>query len=283
MSDRPQQSILQLLPEVYRQEPAITFLTSFLAPLQGLLDDLADEIEVGLPELFDLDATPPAVVSKNHPPDEIDELTFRCLRFLAGWVGLPLRPPPACSVEWNRAFLLRALPLLPLRGTVPGIDALLRAWLAGDIVDPAGTPILLVTDLSPTVNGGSSSFQLGETSTLGVDTVAGLGPDSYLVVDVIPQPHLPLLRHPVGLDSLRLAALALLDAERPAHVHGELRIRGHTMQLAPPGDPANWFDKKQPYARLGEPRGAEPDGTALVWDDPWVSHFPDKTVRGSQW
>lgn len=281
MSEPAGQRILELLPEVYRQDPG--FLGRFLAPMQRLLDELAEEIEVGLPELFDLEATPPAVVARNHPQDRVAELTFRCLAFLAGWVGLALRPPPARSVDWNRGFLLRALPLLPLRGTLPGIDGLLRAWLADDIIDPSpGPQVLLITDLSPHVNGGESAFQLGATSTLGVDTVAGSGPDSYLVVDLVVRPDLPLLRHPVGVDSLRLAALALLDAERPAHVHGELRIRGHTMQLAPPGDPATWGDAS-PYARLGEPRGAEPDGTALVWDDPWVSYFPDEAVRGSEW
>jgi hypothetical protein len=116
-----------------------------------------------------------------------------------------------------------------------------------------------------------------------VDSIAGAGPEFYLVVDLVVRPELPLLRHPVGIDSLRLAALALLEAERPAHVHGELRIRGHTLQLAPPGDPSEWGDDETPYARLGEPRGDEPDGTALVWDHPWVSYFPDKTVRGSEW
>jgi hypothetical protein len=281
MSEPTGQDLLELLPEVYRQEPG--FLARFLAPMQRLLDELAEEIQVGLPELFDLDATPPVVVSRNHPLDRVEELTFGCLAFLAGWVGLSLRPPPARSVDWNRGFLLRALPLLPQRGTLPGIDGLLRAWLADDIVDPAPGPVvLLTTDLSSRVNGGGSAFQLGATATLGVDTVAGPGPDSYLVVDLVVRPDLPLLRHPVGVDSLRLAALALLDAERPAHVHGELRIRGHTMQLAPPGDPADWGDAP-PYARLGEPRGAEPDGTALVWDDPWVSYFPDEAVRGSEW
>jgi hypothetical protein len=285
MGDRPEQRVLELLPEVFRRPPGGDFLARFLAPMQQLLDDLADEIELGLPELFDLRSTPPEVVARHHPEDGLADVTFRCLAFLAGWVGLALRPPPARSIEWNRQFLLRALPLLPLRGTLPGIDGLLRAWLADDLVDPGPpeAPILLVTDLSPHVNGGSSSFQVGETSTLGVDTVAGLGPDSYLVVDVVVRRDLPLLRHPVGVDSLRLAGLALLEAERPAHVHGELRIRGHTMQLAPPGGPATWGDDAPPYARLGEPRGDEPDGTALVWDDPWVSHFPDDTVRGSEW
>lgn len=278
---------MSVLPDVFAEPPGADLLTRILEPLQTVLDDLADEVELAIPELFDLATTPPALIRRLHPVDQVDEVTYACLAFLAGWVGLTLRPPPARSLQWNRQYLLRALHLLPMRGTLPGIDGLLRAWLADDIVDPVphdeGGPILIATDLSPHTNGAGSSFQLNETASLGVDTVLGPGPDSFVVIDLVLRSQVALLRCPVGVDALRRAALSLLDAERPAHVHGELRLRGHTMQLAPPGAPDTWGDAAPPYARLADPDSSVPNGTAMVWADPWVARFPDKTLKGSEW
>lgn len=285
--------LLDLLPEIYRGGESGRLLARFLQPFEELLLDLHEEIvgnptapgQGGLAELFSLETTPPQALSRNHADPEA--FTFAVLSFLGSWVGLPLRPPPARSAEWNRAFLSRAIPQLPRRGTLTGLDGMLRAWLTGDIVDPdPATPsaarTVLVSDLISDVNGAESVFRLDETATLGVDTVVGEGPESYLVVDLVVEPAEPLLRHPVGVDALRRAALAMVELERPLAVHGELRIRGHTMQLAPPIDPSAW-EGEAVYARLADPDITEPDGTALLWDDAWVVLFPDETSKGPAW
>lgn len=285
--------LLGLLPEIYRDGESGRLLAQFLQPFEELLLDLHEEIvgdstspgQGGLPDLFDLEVTPPQALSRNHADPEA--FTFAALSFLGSWVGLPLRPPPARSAEWNRTFLSRAIPLLPRRGTLPGLGGMLRAWLDGDIVDPDPAPlsdarVLLVSDLVSDVNGAESVFRLDESATLGVDTVLGEGPESYVVVDLVVEPAEPLLRHPVGVDALRRAALAMVEMERPLAVHGELRIRGHTMQLAPPGDPSAW-EGEAVYARLADPDIAEPEGTALLWDDAWVVRFPDETSKGPAW
>lgn len=291
--DRKAIDLLALMPEVYRDGDGGP-LARFLQPFEELLLDLHEEIiggdstvpgEGGLAELFDLTSAPPRALSRNHADPEA--FTFTALAFLGSWVGLPLRPPPARSPEWNRTFLTRAIPLLPLRGTLPGIDGMLRAWLAGDIVDPepvapTASRMLLVSDLQSDVNGADSVFRLDESATLGVDTVLGEGPEAYLVVDLVVDPEAPLLRHPVGVDALRRAALAMIDLERPLPVHGELRVRGHPMQLAPPGDPSTWQGDAV-YAQLADPDIAEPHGTALLWDDAWVVLFPDETSKGPAW
>ena len=52
----------------------------------------------------------------------------------------------------------------------------------------------------------------------------------------------------------------LLDAEKPAYTYYQLRVRAHTMQLAP----LRRCDerKEEIYAQVGE--------TTLLWDEPWV-------------
>jgi hypothetical protein len=283
---------LDLLPEVFQLDDAgRDFLEHFLRPFERLFAHLllqieGDETTPGLGGVFDLSATPPSSLRSWESVEQREQFTFACLSFLAGWVGLRLRPAPARSTAWNRRFFLRALPWLPFRGTVAGIDGLLRAWLADDIVDtPSNVEprFVVVTDLTPQVNGASSVFQLGEVSTLGVDTVLGSGPPWFIVVDLVTRSEVALLRHPVGVDALRLAALTILEDERPAHVQGELRIRGHAMQLAPGGPSGDWADEADAFARLGEPRGEQPFGTALLWGDPWTVRFPDPALGRTTW
>jgi hypothetical protein len=67
------------------------------------------------------------------------------------------------------------------------------------------------------------------------------------------------LLKPVGLHALQQAAWFLLDTEKPAHTYSQLRVRAHSMQLAPPSvdEIAGGVD-----AQLGN--------TTLLWDEPWV-------------
>src|SRR5439155_13730620 len=91
---------------------------------------------------------------------------------------------------------------------------------------------------------------------LGVNTVLGEGGPFFFLVDLTTDPALQELRHPAGLGVLQRAARLLLDAEKPAYTYYQLRVRAHTMQLAPAGVVENI------YAQVGK--------TTLLWDGPWV-------------
>ncbi|MEK7995425.1 MAG: hypothetical protein AAB403_16615, partial [Planctomycetota bacterium] len=62
------------------------------------------------------------------------------------------------------------------------------------------------------------------------------------------------------LDAFQRAARYLLDIEKPAHSYYQLRVRAHTMQLAP-GEDAGRV-KGEVYAQVGL--------TTLLWEEPWV-------------
>ena len=259
-------SIVEYLPEVYRTGGGV--LEPFLAPIQQMFDELnavvsgAPDGTGGLPDLFAPGTTPPPQLG--HPGGE----PFAFLAYLAGWLAIPLRPEK--PVDWNRRYLSRAIELAAVRGTLPGVDGLLRAWLAGDLLEVAGPrPLLLVTDLSSPTNGVDTVFQLDAHSVLGVETVLGEGPGHFFVADLVVDPTVRDLRGPVGLDALQRSARALLDAEKPADTYYELRVRGRTMQLAPadPGDAR----PDETYAQLEDPLAQPPvTGTTLPWDQPWV-------------
>jgi len=231
------------------------FLQAFLAPFESLFEELQAKIEGrpaapgtiprqgGIPDLFAWDQTPPAqfaqagvgLATGADAQAAASARAYQFLSYLADWTGIALRPER--SVAWNRQFLGRALALNLLRGTSAGLDALLRAWLSGDLLQTT-PPALILTDLTRTVNEADTAFQLDVTSVLGVQTVLGEGPPFFFVVDLIADPAVRVLRNPVGLDVLQRAARSLLAAEKPAHTYYQLRIRATTMQLAP-ADPVN--------------------------------------------
>jgi hypothetical protein len=144
--------------------------------------------------------------------------------------------------------------------------------LKGDLLE-TGTdpPLLIVTDLTRTYNDVETIFQLAPEGAsggapdeiyaqLGVNTVLGEGPPFFFIVDLITNPALRELRHPAGLDVFQRVARLLLDAEKPAYTYYQLRVRAHTMQLAPLR--VEEEVKGEVYAQVGE--------TTLLWDEPWV-------------
>jgi phage tail-like protein len=257
------------LPEVFQTDEVegVSFLSKFLQAFEALFEELEGEIEGmpartsgGVPDLFDPDVTPPPQF-RHHPQPDSDYLNY-----LASWIALPLRADKPS--DFHRAFFHAAIPLYPQRSTLVGMEKLLRAWLKGDLLEP-GTdpPLLIVTDLTRTYNDVETIFQLapqeprgrapGEVyAQLGVNTVLGEGPPFFFIVDLITNPALRELRHPAGLDVFQRAARLLLDAEKPAYTYYQLRVRAHTMQLAPEGV------VEERYAQVGE--------TTLLWDEPWV-------------
>lgn len=261
MTDPTQPWIVDHLPEAYRSSGGV--LADFLAPIGAVLDELRTAVAGsgdgtgGLPDLFDPATTPPAQLRYR------DGDPFAFLDYLAGWLAIPLRPDK--PAQWNRAYLRRAIELAAARGTFAGVDGLLRAWLHGDLLEPPGRELLVLTDLAAPINGVDGPFQLGVQSLLGVQTVLGEAPAHFFVADLVVDPTVRDLHDPVGLDALQRSARALLDAEKPAGTYYQLRLRGRTMQLAP-ADPAD-ARPGEIYAQL---EGPPVTGTALLWDDPWV-------------
>jgi phage tail-like protein len=250
-------AFIDYLPEVFR--PADQnghFLTLFLKAFESEFEKLQQEIEGkpdhsagGIPDLFDPKSTPPADFANREGAGAAD---FAFLAYLASWVALPLRPDKLSS--WNRVFFAAAIGLAFKRGTVPGLDGLLRAWLKGDVVDRP-----MVSDFAPATNGAGTGFQLGVRATLGIDTVLGAGPPSLFIADLIVDWSVPATLTPSGLDLLQRTARLLLDAEKPAHTSYRLTVSGPPMQLAAPGQTD--IDGT-PAARIGV--------TTLLWQEPWV-------------
>jgi phage tail-like protein len=248
------------LPETFRVDEVngVSFLNTFLAAFEALFEELEAEIEGqsgatagGIPDLFSPDTTPPAELAHRPPGSEADFLSY-----LASWVALPLRGEK--DVAFNRALFHALLPLVERRGTLPGLDASLRAWLRGDLLEES-PPLLILTDLTRAFNDVDATFQLGQTATLGVDTALGEGPPFFFIADLVTDPTIPELRTAAGLDRFQRAARGLLEAERPAHTYYQLRVRAHTMELAPPGE----------TTINGRP-GAQVGASTLLWDQPWI-------------
>ncbi len=279
-TDRVQ--LLNYLPAVIQQNGgAPGFLGAFLSAFQTLYEELGGEIEGtadrttgGLPDLLDPALTPPPQFTHRAQPD------FDYLNSLAGWLALPLRARPVrwegesdAVYETRRTTLARqffdvARKYRAQRSTLPGLDALLRAWLSGEVVaDPS---VLMVTDLTPTWNQVDTVFQLAPENPsdaqahevfaqVGLNTVLGEGPPFFFVADLPVDPTHAELRQPASLDLFRQAAQALLEGERPAHTYYRLRVRSHPMQLAAPGETSI---NGQPAAQIGQ--------TTLVWEEPWL-------------
>jgi phage tail-like protein len=246
----------EYLPEIFRSDEVngVSFLSRFLAQFEALFEELQAEIEGqadtaqgGIPDLFNPAATPPPEF-QHLPNPAIDYLNY-----LASWIGLPLRNDK--PVSFNRDFFAAAVKLADVRGTLAGMDALLRAWTHGDVVQPAP----LLTDLTRTNYLVDTIFQLDVSAQLDFNTVVGEGPPFLFVADLTADPTVLSLQQPAGLDTLERAATQLLDLEKPAHTYYQLRLRAFPMQLAPPG--VTVIDGKT---------SAQLDVTTLLWDEPLV-------------
>lgn len=231
----------------------------------------------GIPDLFDPNTAPPPQFRHLAGPD------FDYLQYLAGWIGLTLREDVLGGewadmdegdvgvVDWNRELFKETIPLMHKRSTLPGMNAMLRAWLHGELMEGTPPPLVL-TDLMPAANGVDTAFQLAPRTIrteaqvqryaqMGVNTILGIGPPFYFVTDLVTNPGNKALRNPVGLNTFQREARFLLDGEKPAQTYYQLRIRAHTMQLAPPQD--------EPIESPGEVY-AQTGVTTMLWEQPWI-------------
>jgi phage tail-like protein len=249
----------EYLPEIFRSDEVngVSFLSRFLAQFEALFEELQAEIEGaagatqgGIPDLFDPASTPPAEFH-HLPQPAIDYLNY-----LASWIGLPLRQDK--PVAFNRDFFRAAVGLSGTRGTLAGMDAMLRAWTRGDLFQ-LNPPLPLLTDLTRANHAVDTIFQLDVSAQLGFNTTLGEGPPFFFLADLTADPTVLALRQPAGLDSLQRAARRLLDLEKPAHTYYELRLRAFPMQLAPPG-----------VTVINGRTAAQLDVTTLLWDEPLI-------------
>ena len=249
----------EYLPEIFRagEVNGVSFLSRFLVQFETLFEELQAEIEGpagsahgGIPEVFDPAITPPPEFH-HLPQPAIDYLNY-----LASWVGLPLRQDK--PVAFNRDFFHAAVSLSATRGTLAGMEAMLRAWTRGDLFQ-VNPPLPLLADLTRTNNAIDTIFQLDVSAQLGFNTALGEGPPFFFLADLTADPTVLALRQPAGLEALARAARQLLDLEKPAHSYYELRLRAFPMQLAPPG-----------VTVINGQAAAQLDVTTLVWDEPLI-------------
>jgi hypothetical protein len=159
------------------------------------------------------------------------------LSWLAGWLGLTLRPDR--GERWNRELLRLAGRIWPWRGARVGVEAFLQAYLRGEAQ-------ATVVDLA-------NPFQIGLVSTVGVDTVICGGVPYTFWADLITDERNSRLYHAAGLAGLVQAAHQALGQEKPAHTDYTLRLQAHTMQIGVDST-------SEVGARVGE--------TTLLWDKP---------------
>ncbi len=160
----------------------------------------------------------------------------------------------------NRNFFSVAMSTYPRRGTFSAIHAMLRAWLAGELLSST-PPLPIMTEQRSPHTDVHTVFQLGTKpgAILGFDTVVGEGAPYFFFVDLLLDPAQLPLRQPESIDTVQRAARVLLDSEKPAHTHYQLCVRANTMQLGAPGEVTI---NGQPAAQLS--------ATTLVWDKPWI-------------
>jgi phage tail-like protein len=210
INDRPGQasSLLNYLPAIFQEGSTLAqpnFLGRFLLGFERILlgfGEVSEEVkQPGLEEAI-------AQLDRYFDPERtLPEF----LPWLASWVALTLRD------DWNeeekRRFLGRIVPLYQQRGTKSGLEKLLRAYTG-------------LAEESARVYELTQPLQVGETSTVGVDTAIGSGPPHYFVVKIS-------LSISTEIDRARREqiARAIIDREKPAHTYYDLIVEFPTIQV----------------------------------------------------
>jgi phage tail-like protein len=134
------------------------------------------------------------------------------LPWLASWVALSLRED--WSEDERRRFISRVVPTYQHRGTKTGLVEVLRTY--SGLAESIRIEILEF----------NQPFQIGETSTVGVDTMVGSGPPHFFWVKIT-LPGVGDLDYPRRERIVR----AIIDQEKPAHTYYKLDIDIPTMQV----------------------------------------------------
>ena len=174
-----------------------------------------------------------SAVRETPPPafrnlGETEKLAY--LRYIASWVGLPVRSDKLLS--WNRRYLRKAMDLdndpATLRSTRKGLEALLNAWHREETLAEE----TVVTDLISPENGVDTVFRIGE-SRIGLDTMLGEEGGGMFHVHLTADPSDVSMRHPRKIDAMVSAARLMLDMEKPVNTDYILHIKAGAMQIAP--------------------------------------------------
>lgn len=212
---------LAYLPAIYQQDAQLNepnFLGRFLLGFEQILTGLGEIHEPGLEEMLDgivdpvsgtlrlaglqryFDPSPTAPDSARAPVE--------FLEWLSGWVALSLRGD--LDELTQRELIARAVSLYRLRGTKRGLEEI----------------IAIYTRLGVTIDELGTAFQLGKTSTIGVDTLLdGGGPHFFRVLIRLPTPDPEQQRK-----SLQVVR-AIIDLEKPAHTHYAVDVETPSLQL----------------------------------------------------
>ncbi|MFQ5881393.1 MAG: hypothetical protein ACE5I9_02810 [Candidatus Methylomirabilales bacterium] len=160
------------------------------------------------------------------------------LGWLAGWIGLALRPDR--GEWWNRELLRLAGRVSSWRGTKVDVEAFLNTYLRGEARAIVFDPSNLI-------------LQIGLVSTIGVDTIICGGLPHFFWADLVTHKRNSRLYHAEGLSEMVQAAHQALRREKPAHTYYDLRVQAHTMQIG-----VN--PETEVGARVGD--------TTLLWGEP---------------
>jgi phage tail-like protein len=184
--DKQVSSYLDYLPAILQQD---AFLDRFLLAFEEILGGLENQLD-GIHHLFDPEKTP-----------------VEFLGWLSGWVALSLREDWDAKTKQN--FVREIAPLYRKRGTKAGLEEMLRTY----------------TGMGVDIHDFSRPFQVGVTSTVGVDTAIGDLPHYFLVHMYVDTPD------PLAFSRKRQIARAIIDQEKPAHTYYDLQIDVPTMRI----------------------------------------------------
>lgn len=201
---------LRYLPAIYQERPeALSFVGLFLKAFEKILSGIDDKVEVdgnpvkGIEEILDNIHT--YFDPFETPPD--------FLQWLAGWVALTLKVGEGWTEEKRRQLIAKIVPLYKKRGTKEGLEEYIKIYVGEDI--------------QVSINEFLEPFQVGFTSTVGVNTLVGEGRPYYFAVHMI----LPAPKRDI-LEKKRQALIEIINQEKPAHTYYGLTIEAPTMQIA---------------------------------------------------
>ena len=222
IDDKSLSRYLDDLPAIYRQEATggrPDFLGRFLLAFEHVLTGVGDSGHPGFEEILEGIVaesgnmamagahryfTPgPGEAPGLRAPDEF-------LEWLSGWVALTLRDD--WSSEERRRILAEIVPSYRQRGTPGGLKQVLAAFTG---VSPGA--ITIAEDPKP--------FQLGVSAIVNETTLLGDELPHYFTVHALVPGAADLARK-------RAVLRAIIDMEKPAHTHCNLRIQTPTLKVS---------------------------------------------------
>jgi phage tail-like protein len=206
--------LVEYLPAIYQEpEPPekVSFLGRFLMAFERLLLDPGWQLRgAELREGLDIEDEPlETKISDLHLFFDAMETPDEFLSWLAGWAALSFRPE--LNASRRRKLLARIIPLYRIRGTRKYVEELLR---------------ICVDAISSVHDDQLPAMQIGEHSTVGMDTSLGGAPPHFFRVQLIA----PKLSDP-ELEVQSRLAVSLIELSKPAHTDYELEIVSRQMQV----------------------------------------------------